>query len=936
MSVAEPSEQKVCLNAKCVASSSSTWKHGWILRSGLPADLCETCGVAFEQSRFCEMFHFDDAGWRTCNSCRKRVHCGCIASIQAFVLLDGGGVECIGCAKRQEPQKPLDPGTSRLLPQILAGRVSQGLIDELESKPRCSAENTPATNSTSWIPAGSQIGNHVTEAEQETKTNFDGEANSKDICLQTYQNEHERNFSKKPGPMASSGGQGFQRVSDKDGMASTLVVAIGAMAEQAKAAAGLSVGVGTFSSSDHLGGPTTSSPLSTGEFREALPRSSGLNMYRSKQRQILPRPFNTLPVRSDNGVRSDGASDLHATSRLPRPPGESKGRNQLLPRYWPRITDQEIQQITSGDSNSIITPLFEKMLSASDAGRIGRLVLPKACAEAYFPPISSPEGQPIDIHDVSGKKWTFQFRYWPNNNSRMYVLEGVTPCIQSMRLQAGDTVTFSRLDPEGKLVMGCRRASNTSQENPLPVGPSGSLPSGNGDGPRANGLSSTPSAQVKETHAYSVSVQPSTGYNWEKTDSRATKAKEGSPFEALLLADKKKGRPLGAKSKRLRLDNADALELKITWEEAQELLRPPPGVVPSIVTVDGQEFEEYEDPPVIAKKTIFTTRQHGVQDQWVQCDDCSVWRRVPSDALIHTRWTCSDNEWDPNRATCSAPKEVSNEEMEKLLRSFTAFGENSAASPPPPAATTKHPRHRPGCTCIVCIQPPSGKGPKHKPNCVCNVCMTVKRRFKTLMMRRKKRQSEREAETARKKRVWEKDEGEANSTSKWVTYPNSYPENSKSMDLVYREGYTRGDKVLADGAMNLSFQPHPVPYQGVGQGHRNTMEEALGAKGQIDLNSQPERDGEAGRVSMMRLLQDASLPLDLYLHQQGMAALIPTMPIGLPVLSGTVDARTEQQNACKPAASNTDHPSEEAFENSVRLNDDSAAMSFSQVSRQSS
>jgi hypothetical protein len=32
-------------------------------------------------------------------------------------------------------------------------------------------------------------------------------------------------------------------------------------------------------------------------------------------------------------------------------------------------------------SNTVITPLFEKMLSASDAGRIGRLVLPKACAE---------------------------------------------------------------------------------------------------------------------------------------------------------------------------------------------------------------------------------------------------------------------------------------------------------------------------------------------------------------------------------------------------------------------------------------------------------------------------------------------------------------------------------------------------------------------------
>lgn len=35
-------------------------------------------------------------------------------------------------------------------------------------------------------------------------------------------------------------------------------------------------------------------------------------------------------------------------------------------------------------SNSTIIPLFEKVLSASDAGRIGRLVLPKACAEVCF------------------------------------------------------------------------------------------------------------------------------------------------------------------------------------------------------------------------------------------------------------------------------------------------------------------------------------------------------------------------------------------------------------------------------------------------------------------------------------------------------------------------------------------------------------------------
>lgn len=122
---------------------------------------------------------------------------------------------------------------------------------------------------------------------------------------------------------------------------------------------------------------------------------------------------------------------------------------------------------------STIVPLFEKVLSASDAGRIGRLVLPKACAEvyisiglssflafvyigywigmynklervqAYFPTIAQSEGLPLKVQDVKGNEWTFQFRFWPNNNSRMYVLEGVTPCIQALQLQAGDTGIYA-------------------------------------------------------------------------------------------------------------------------------------------------------------------------------------------------------------------------------------------------------------------------------------------------------------------------------------------------------------------------------------------------------------------------------------------------------------------------------------------------------------
>ena len=69
-------------------------------------------------------------------------------------------------------------------------------------------------------------------------------------------------------------------------------------------------------------------------------------------------------------------------------------------------------------------------------------------------------------------------------------------------------------------------------------------------------------------------------------DGYATKSPQGS--------SKRKGSSLGSKSKRLRIENEDSIELKLTWEEAQELLRPPPSDIPSVVVIEGHEIEEYE------------------------------------------------------------------------------------------------------------------------------------------------------------------------------------------------------------------------------------------------------------------------------------------------------------------------------------------------------
>ncbi|GAB4833144.1 hypothetical protein Ancab_031389 [Ancistrocladus abbreviatus] len=531
--------------------------------------------------------------------------------------------------------------------------------------------------------------------------------------------------------------------------------------------------------------------------------------------------------------------------RVASPPMEGRGRNQLLPRYWPRITDQELQRI-SGE------------YPASDAGRIGRLVLPKACAEAYFPPISQPEGLPLRIQDVKGKEWVFQFRFWPNNNSRMYVLEGVTPCIQSMQLQAGDTVTFSRMDPEGKLVMGFRKASNSLAVQSLKGSTDHHL----------NALS----RQLNSVNGHA---------SWHNREKCGGKMEEGMLCSSMPPPERKRSRNIGSKSKRLLVDSQEVLELRLTWKEVQDMLRPPPSAKPSVVVVDDYEFEEYEEPPVFGKWSIFAFCSSGVLEQWTQCDSCFKWRSIPVDILLPPRWTCMENAWDQSRCSCSIPEKLSPRELEnfrqlskdfkKKRMSHKIVGEqepsgldalaNAAtlgdhASDPSAASvatTTKHPRHRPGCSCIVCIQPPSGKG-KHKPTCICVVCMAVKRRFKTLMMtRKKKRQSEQEAEIGIRdlQKQGQKDEAEVDSTT------------SGPLRLLL-DNQPGNEPVLASDLPAASQNHNPASkLTEIGKG--------------LDLNCHPSREVELQvgltRLSMIGLLQLATLPLETYMKQNGLMSL---------------------------------------------------------------
>ncbi|XP_073259898.1 B3 domain-containing transcription repressor VAL1 isoform X1 [Populus alba] len=816
---------KICMNASCQTATTHEWKRGWPLRSGGHALLCYNCGSAYEDSLFCDTFHSEEPGWRECNICSKHLHCGCIASKFLLELLDYGGVGCASCARSSR----LHLMQSDEIPNGF-GFLARNNAGDSESIP---AENTVAGNSND--EGGLAQLCRLLEANEPRLLHPSKRANTNGGLGQFRQEEIMHaigdigtGFSNVTQPSIGS-----PKFSKPDNMSSLLDLRD---MHSTLSQPSLSMALGAPS------GTTNFVTFPDGAVEGKEQRKIPSFQQGQRSRPILPKPSKPgLSVSSENNIGA--ASEL----RIARPPAEGRGKNQLLPRYWPRITDQELQQL-SGDLNSNIVPLFEKILSASDAGRIGRLVLPKACAEAYFPPVSQSEGIPLRIQDIKGREWTFQFRFWPNNNSRMYVLEGVTPCIHSMQLKAGDTITFSRIDPGGKLVMGFRKSTNNDKDTKEV---------------QASGL-------LDGTASGETPFSADGDIGWNNSENHRGRIDGDLLQQTTATTEKKRTQNIGPKSKRLLMHSEDAMELRLTWEEAQDLLHPPPSVKPTIVTIEDHEFEEYDEPPVFGKRTIFTSRLSGGQEQWAQCDDCSKWRNLPVDALLPPKWTCSENAWDSSRCTCSAPEEMTSKDLDNVLRvskadfkkrrnlgsqkrfqerepsgldalaTVAVLGDNlNDSGDPSVGATTKHPRHRLGCTCIVCIQPPSGKG-KHKPTCTCNVCMTVKRRFKTLMLRKKKRQSEREAEISQKDKMDHKEESEMKGTVSHEVLHINNPD-------------TEGNQ------------------------SQRQIEKPETSAGKIDLNCHPNREDmplEIPGLSTMNLVDTAESPLDNYIKQNGLSSFV--------------------------------------------------------------
>uniref|UniRef100_A0ACD5VGD5 Uncharacterized protein n=1 Tax=Avena sativa TaxID=4498 RepID=A0ACD5VGD5_AVESA len=105
--------------------------------------------------------------------------------------------------------------------------------------------------------------------------------------------------------------------------------------------------------------------------------------------------------------------------------------------------------------------VLQKELRNSDISQLGRIILPKKEAEAYLPVLTSKEGRSLCMHDsLNAELWTFKYRYWPNNKSRMYVLENTGNYVRAHNLRVGDFIMIYRDDDKNRYVIRAKKAGD--------------------------------------------------------------------------------------------------------------------------------------------------------------------------------------------------------------------------------------------------------------------------------------------------------------------------------------------------------------------------------------------------------------------------------------------------------------------------------------------
>ncbi|XP_038997810.1 B3 domain-containing transcription factor FUS3-like [Hibiscus syriacus] len=177
----------------------------------------------------------------------------------------------------------------------------------------------------------------------------------------------------------------------------------------------------------------------------------------------------------DNDLRQSGRSGF-TRDLVAAVPSFGVNRKKRMARQRRSSSTIKLLSFTSSSSTSssshvpsptrVIDPkrlrfLFQKELKNSDVSSLRRMILPKRAAEAHLPALDSKEGIRITMDDLDGLHvWSFKYRFWPNNNSRMYVLENTGEFVSTHGLQLGDFIMLYQDSQNQNYVIQAKKASD--------------------------------------------------------------------------------------------------------------------------------------------------------------------------------------------------------------------------------------------------------------------------------------------------------------------------------------------------------------------------------------------------------------------------------------------------------------------------------------------
>ncbi|XP_038985923.1 regulatory protein viviparous-1 [Phoenix dactylifera] len=152
---------------------------------------------------------------------------------------------------------------------------------------------------------------------------------------------------------------------------------------------------------------------------------------------------------------SSSSRQKNPMMEAPPPPKSSMQQPQLSPSMPPQQQQQQQQNSHRDDAASTadrrqglkgeknLRFLLQKVLKQSDVGSLGRIVLPKKEAEIHLPELDTRDGISIPMEDIgTSQVWNMRYRFWPNNKSRMYLLENTGEFVRSNGLQEGDFIVI--------------------------------------------------------------------------------------------------------------------------------------------------------------------------------------------------------------------------------------------------------------------------------------------------------------------------------------------------------------------------------------------------------------------------------------------------------------------------------------------------------------